>query len=72
MMSDHGSQEKGGDYMYEREGERKIEREGEGEGGRKREKEGGERERDELRTSINSYHTYFILGEKLLYDLPCL
>ena len=29
---------------------------------REREREG---ERDELRTSISFYHTYFILGEKL-------
>ena len=49
MMSDHGSQQEGGAYMYER-----------------------EREKDELCRSISSYHTYFILGEKLLYDLPCL
>ena len=39
------------------------EREGRGEGGR-------EKERNEVHTLIGSYHTYFILGEELLYNLP--
>ena len=51
----------------ERERERESEREREREGGR-----GRKRERDELHHSIRSHHTYFILGEELWYDLPCL
>ena len=34
-------------------------------------REGGrKRERNEVHTLIGSYHTYFILGEELLYNPP--
>ena len=60
MMSDHGSQQKGGAYTYERE---------RGGGGAREKEREGERDR-----AMYMYLDQLLshLGEKLLYDLPCL